>query len=626
MTRRLLIGLLRVTPFIVLGLIGGFFYYGHDLPDVSLPKTRAEVPSVLFVDSAGEPLAVRGGNFYGTDVTWQMIPKHLTDALIATEDRRFFQHSGWDWRGILRALWTNLWAGGVVEGGSTLTQQLAKNLFLTPHRSIKRKIQEWLLAVLLEVKYDKQEIMTLYLNRVYMGHGLWGISAAAAVYFGKSVSSLDIYESALLVGLLRAPSRYAPSASREAAHARTRQVLQNMVEDGRLEQAEATYLATNRFPPVPTVTSQDHMHYFIDWTYDSVVAHLGAIEEDVIVHTTLDSTLQKHSHLALGRMLEEHGTAQRIGQGAIVVMGLDGAIKAMIGGRNYRDSQFNRVSQAQRQPGSAFKLFVYLAALEAGVGAETNVLDGPVALEGWTPSNIDGTYRGDVNVRQAFSLSLNTPAVRVSEYIGRDKVIDMARRLGIQTQLVAHPSVALGAVNVNLLELTSAYGVVANGGKRFAPWGVALVRSRNGTKVYYRNQQAKTLRTLVAKKHSQGMIDLLRDTVRRGSGQGASLSRGVAGKTGTSQNFRDAWFIGFTTDYIGGIWLGNDDEEAMRNVTGGNRAAQLWRTVMQEAHQGFPPRFFADNESPARISRVPDVSPSMGTRGPIGTLMERLGL
>ena len=624
MIRRLLIGAVRVTPFVILGLIGGFFYYGYDLPDVSKPKTRAVLPSVLFVDAAGEPLAVRGGDFYGTDVTWQTIPKHLADALIATEDRRFFQHWGWDWRGIVRALWTNFWAGGVVEGGSTLTQQLAKNLFLTPQRSIKRKIQEWLLAVLLEVKYDKQEIMTLYLNRVYMGHGLWGIAAAASVYFAKPVSRLDIYESALLVGLLRAPSRYAPSVSRTSAHERTRQVLQNMVADGRLPQDEATYLADNRFPPEPTVASQDHMHYFIDWAYDSVVAHLGAIEEDVIVHTTLDSTLQKHSHLALQRVLDKHGDKKKVGQGALVVMALDGAVKAMVGGRDYRDSQFNRVSQAQRQPGSAFKLFVYLAALEAGVGADTNVLDAPIILEGWEPSNIDDTYRGNVTVRDAFALSLNTPAVRVSEYIGRNKVIDMAHRLGIRSLMEAHPSVALGTAGVNLLELTSAYGVVANGGKRFAPWGVTLVRSRHGNKVYYRKQAAKTLRALVDTTHSQAMTGLLADTVQKGSGQAARMKRSVAGKTGTSQNFRDAWFIGFTNDYIGGVWLGNDDEEAMQDVTGSQYPAQLWQTVMKEAHKGFPPRYFAQQGGHAKIDKVPDIA--KGTGGAIGTLMERLGL
>ena len=626
--------LILATPLVSLLFLAGFFYYGSDLPDISTIEKRS-APSVIFLDAQSTPLAVRGGNFHGIAVTWESLPKHLIDALVATEDRRFFEHAGWDWRGILRALWVNVWAGQIVEGGSTLTQQLAKNLFLSSRRDMKRKIQEWLLAVLLELKYDKQEILTLYVNRAYMGNGLWGIGAAAAAYFGKSVTQLDIYESALLVGLLRAPTRYAPSHNVSLAHERTKQVLENMVEDNRLSRSQARYLAQHRFPPKPQLVSRQHVHYFVDWAYARLSELIGTVDEDVIVHTTLDVALQDKSHEALADMLASYGADHDVSQAAVVLMDLSGGIKAMLGGRDYNESQFNRVSQAYRQPGSAFKLFVYLAALEAEVGPDTFVLDAPLYIDGWSPSNYDEHYHGEVSLRQAFSLSLNTATVRVSEYIGRDHVIAMAQRLGIRSRLAAHPSVALGTLGVNVLELTSAYGVVANGGRRFHPWGISLVRSRDGSQVYYRRPDTAS-ESLLRQQDVALMRSLLVDAVQFGTGKRARMKRSVGGKTGTSQQARDAWFIGFTADYIGGIWFGNDDETAMTDVTGGNGPARLWHDIMFDAHKGFPATAFPQQAVSAqkRLRRIPSEwlpntikgSEQNQQKGTIRNLMEQLGL
>ncbi|MBC6497218.1 MAG: PBP1A family penicillin-binding protein [Alphaproteobacteria bacterium GM7ARS4] len=628
---------IRATPFVLLLGMGAFVYYAYDLPAMSDmgDTTQEENPSLLFLDAQGKPLAVRGGEFYSHPVRWQDLPQSLIDAVLATEDRRFFQHPGWDWRGIVRALWANIRAGAIVEGGSTITQQLAKNMFLSPERDVRRKVQEWLLALLLELKYSKQEIFTIYLNRAYMGNGIWGVGAASLLYFDKPVAHLDLYESALMAGLLRAPSRYSPANDPERAHGRTRQVLRNMVDDGRIDHETAEQLASTRYPPKPQVMTKDHVHYFIDWLMNTHIADMvGEVEEDIIIHTTLDSAIQDKASHAVARMLHRHGEKKHIEQTSALVMSPNGAVRMMIGGANYQKSKFNRVYQAFRQPGSAFKLFVYLAGLEAGMGGDTKVLDALFDLGGWIPKNFKDTYHGEVSVRYALAHSLNTVAVRVSEYVGRENVIAMARRLGITSPIQEHPSIALGTAGVSLLELTSAYATLAHGGAYVQPWGITLIRSRTRNKVYYQHDIADR-HDVLNDKDVESMNALLAYSVQEGSGTHAQMGRAVAGKTGTSQAFRDAWFIGYTKDYVGGIWMGNDKEEPMDRVTGGSLPAQLWRDIMTHAHDGFPPHktFGVHTPRTPALERLPSDEPPSNEpmshppkEQTIDALMDRLGL
>jgi penicillin-binding protein 1A len=526
------------------------------------------------------------GDLHAGAVKFDDVPPYLIQAIVATEDRRFFDHSGIDVIGIVRAAFANLWAGAIRQGGSTLTQQLAKNLFLTPERSLKRKIQELLLAFWMEARFSKKQIFSIYLNRVYLGAGTYGVAAAARHYFGRPARALSLRQATVIAGLLKAPSRYSPFRDPKAAVARGNQVIANMVAADFLDLADARIASRAPLHLVKRGTGSG-ARYFSDWLLDRAAGFVGHSDRDLIVLTTLSPFLQRIGEIQLSRTLTA-GRRLNVRQGAVVALAPDGAIRAMVGGRSYMESQFNRATQALRQPGSAFKLFVYLAGLESGMTPDEAVMDTPVTVDGWRPRNYDGNYLGRVKLRDALARSLNAAAVRVSERVGRRKVVAAAKRLGITAPLKAHPSVALGASEVSLMELTGAYAVLANRGYPVWPYGIVEIRDGAGTLLYRRGGSGAN--RLVEPRIVAGLQSMLSDVIRTGTGRAARLTRPAAGKTGTSQDFRDAWFIGFSTELVTGVWLGNDESTPMKKVTGGGLPARLWRSFMTDALKGSPAR------------------------------------
>ena len=560
----------------LIALGGLVFYYALDLPDTDdLWKVGAKAE--LSIYSADDELIARRGRRGGQPLRYEDLPADLIAAVTAIEDRRFFDHIGLDPRGLARAILANLRAGRTVQGGSTLTQQLAKNVFLTPERSFKRKVQELLLAFWLEARFSKQDILALYMNRVYFGAGAYGVQAAAETYFNRPVQSLTVGEAALLAGLLKAPSRYAPTRNPEGARARAQLVLRAMAQTGHLSAAEMTEWAAR---PVEIVNrSSDAAHYAVDWTLEQLPDFVGRPKADLDILTTLDPRLQLAGERAIKTVLEAEGESRSAGQAAMVVMSPEGAIRALVGGRSYADSPFNRATSARRQPGSAFKPIVYLAALEAGLQAKDIYQDAPLEIDGWQPKNYDETYRGPVSAGDALAKSLNTVAVQISEQTGRAQIIDMARRLGIATPLRAHPSLALGAYEVTLMQLTAAYAHFANGGVQAVPHIITGVVSGSGDILYDRSPPFAI--PVIAPHHIGALNAMLRNAVETGTGKRARLKGlDIAGKTGTSQNWRDAWFIGYSGALVVGVWVGNDDGSAMNKVTGSNLPAQIWHAFM----------------------------------------------
>ncbi len=588
--RGLLVSVLRWAMIVAIWggvAVGGLVaWYAYDLPDLEKLETHARRPGITLLATDGSVLASYG-ELYGGTVRFDDLPPYLVQAVVATEDRRFFDHPGFDPIGVLRAAFANLRAGAIRQGGSTVTQQLAKNLFLTQARTLRRKVQEVLLALWLEARFTKQQIFTLYINRVYLGAGTYGAEAAARRYFGKSVRDVNLYEAAMLAGLLKAPSRLAPTRNPRAARRRTILVLDNMVKDGFLSADDAGRAVRGGAGPAPAVGGNS-VRYFADWVLERAAGYVGHSDWDLVVVTTLDARLQRLAAGRLAALLKRSGPRAGVSQGAIVALSPSGAIRAMVGGRDYRKSQFNRATQALRQPGSAFKLFVYLAGLEAGMSPDDTISDTPLRIGGWRPRNYDGRYRGDITLRQALAQSINTVAVRISERAGRSRVIDAARRLGITTRLRSHPSLALGAGEVTLLGLTAAYGVLPNGGFAVWPHGISEIRDRQGRVLYRRAGSGAG--QVIAPVHVRQLTGMLREVIASGTGRGAALGRPAAGKTGTSQEFRDAWFIGFTAGLVTGVWLGNDDARPMKRVTGGGLPARLWRNFMRAALRGVPPQ------------------------------------
>lgn len=558
-------------------------WYAYDLPDVEELESTAgrRAPSVAVLASDGSTVA-HYGELYGVAVQLHELPSHLPHAVLAIEDRRFYEHGGADPVGIVRAAWTNILAGSVRSGGSTVTQQLAKNLFLSPERTIRRKVQELLLAFWLERRYSKDQILTIYLNRVYFGAGAYGVDAAARRFFGKPASEVTVYEAALLAGVLKAPSRFNPLADPERANGRARQVLQGMVEAGWLSGREAAAAMTGG-ADVPRGASAARARYFADWVLERARDYVGYRSGDITVTTTIDPRLQLLAEQALAGWLNR-AADRNVGQAALVAMRPDGAVVAMVGGRDYGATQFNRASQALRQPGSAFKLFVYLAAVEAGIRPADEVTDAPVSVGDWSPQNAGGSHRGRVTVREAAARSLNSVAVTLAEQVGRERVLDVARRLGVTSELGVDPSLALGAYEVSLLELTAAYGVMAAGGIGIWPYGITEVRDEYG-RVLYRRSGGGPGR-VVDEAHVAAINDMFTAAITWGTGKAARLDRPAAGKTGTSQDSRDAWFIGYTPDLVTGVWFGNDDNAPMAGVGGGSYPALTWKAFMQPALAG----------------------------------------
>jgi 1A family penicillin-binding protein len=535
-------------------------------------------PSLLIEDATGRVFASRGV-FRGERVKLAELPPYVPAAAVAIEDRRFYSHFGIDLLGIGRALIANLRAGGVREGGSTITQQLAKLQFLSPERTLRRKLQEAMLAIWLELRLSKDEILARYLDSAYFGAGAWGIDGAARRYFLKSARDLTLPEAAMLAGLLKAPSAWSPARDPAAAKARAETVLEAMVETGAISEAEA---ASARAHPAAVALAPDTAagwDWAADWVAGEVARITGPVTADFRVATTLDPELQEIAEKAVADVLAKEGRAKHASEAALVALAPDGAVLAMVGGRDYARSQFNRATQAKRQAGSLFKLFVYLAAFENGYTPESEMLDAPITIGGWSPENYNGVYRGRVSLREAFAESLNSVAVRLSEAVGHERVIRIARELGLTEPIPDVPSLALGTSQHTLLALTRAYAAVVAGTRAVEPYVVTAIKGPSAP-LYRRVAPAAERPPWPAR---DAMMRLLRAVMREGTGRRADYGRPAVGKTGTTQDFRDAWFIGATADATVGVWVGNDDDSPMSGVTGGSLPATVWRRFMEEA-------------------------------------------
>ena len=569
------------------GFIGLLFlaWCAYDLPGPERLNELKRQPSVTVLAADGSLLASYG-DLYGDSVRLADLPPYLPAAVLATEDRRFYSHWGVDLRGVVRALYVNAKEGDTVQGGSTITQQVAKNLFLTPERSLHRKGQEMLLALWLERTFTKDQILELYLNRVYFGAGTYGVDAAAKKYFGRSARDVTIYQAAMLAGLLKAPSRFNPFNDQDLAKTRAELVIRNMVAAGQLTEEEAAAISESSAPSMSAAASNQIGQHFADWVIDQVSSYVGYADQDLVVETTLDPALQKQAELTLARVLAEQGPAMKASQGALVTMRPDGAVMAMVGGTDYRGSQFNRATQALRQPGSAFKAFVFLAAFENGYVPGNLFVDGPIRIGKWSPGNYQDRYYGKVTLRDAFARSMNSVAVQLSERVGRGKVIDTAHRLGITEPLDNNPAIALGVSETTLLEMTGAYATFANQGNGVWPFGIERIAARDGTVLYER--QGSGPGPVASAASVRKMLDVMAATVENGTARKAKIDRPVYGKTGTSQNFRDAWFIGLTSDLVTGVWVGNDDNAPMDKVTGGTLPVMIWHDFMAPALSSTP--------------------------------------
>jgi penicillin-binding protein 1A len=563
-------------------------FFAADLPDINKLQSTTRKPGISIVTQDGT-LVATAGEVYGSQVSVDDLPPHVWQAILAVEDRRFFDHFGVDVLGLARAAWTNYQADRVVQGGSTITQQLAKNFFQTEKlygpndRSLRRKVQEVLYALWLERKFTKKQILGIYLNRVYLGAGVFGIEAAAQKYFGKRAKSLNVYESAVIAGLLKAPSRYSPSNSPDRAHERAQTVLKTMVEAGFIKpDVQAKY---DKPPEVINATHETAQsgRYFVDWIVESLPNYIGPIEQDILVVTTLDPKLQRQAEATAEKFMAEHSEKRNVSELGLISMTADGAVRAVIGGRNHDLSVFNRATQAKRQAGSSIKPFVYLAALERGLEPTSMISDEKICFKSWCPKNYHWDPRGSVRVVDALAYSINTATVRLAKSVGVKNIQDVARRLGLDGAMPDDLSIVLGSIDVTLIGLTSAYASIANGGLAVIPYGVLEVRDRTG-KVLYR-RQSPGIGRVIEHNNAKHMAQMLRAVVDYGTGKNARLNSIAAGKTGTSQKHQDAWFVGFATDphLVTGVWLGNDDNTPMNKVTGGNLAAQLWQQVMAGA-------------------------------------------
>jgi penicillin-binding protein 1A len=567
------------------GVAGLTAYYASQLPPIDQLAVPKRPPNIAILADDGSLIANRGDTG-GAAVHLSELPPYLPKAFVAIEDRRFYQHFGIDPVGVVRAVVRDVTGRGGMEGGSTLTQQLAKNLFLTQERTLSRKIQEAILALWLERKYSKDQILELYLNRVYFGSGAFGVEAAAQKYFGKSARLATLSEAAVLAGLMKSPTRLAPNRNLTAANERAAQVITAMAEQGHITEAMAK-LALSAPAQVAHEKGAGSINYAADYVMDMLDDTVGAIDEDIVVTTTLDPAMQAGAERALTEELNAKGDKFGVSQGAVVALDPDGAVKALVGGRNYADSQFNRAVAAKRQPGSAFKPFVYLAALEKGLTPDTVREDAPISVKGWNPENYSREYFGPVTLTKGLSLSLNTVAVRLCLEVGPKTVARVAHRLGVASDLEPNASIALGTSEVTPLELVAAYAAFANGGIGVQPHVIARVRTANGKLLYARKNAS--FGRVIDPQYVAMMNDMMQETLLTGTAHKAELPGWqAAGKTGTSQDWRDAWFVGYTSYLVAGVWLGNDDGAPTKKVSGGNLPVEIWSRFMKAAHQGVP--------------------------------------
>lgn len=572
----------------LIGLGGLFAYHASKLPPIDQLAIPKRPPDVAILAADGTLLANRGETG-GRNVSLGELPPYLPKAFIAIEDHRFYDHMGIDPIGISRALFRNITrSGGAMQGGSTLTQQLAKNLFLTQERTASRKIQEAILALWLERNFTKDQILELYLNRVYFGSGAYGVEAAAQKYYGKPARSLTLAESAILAGLVQAPSRLAPNRNPDAARARGDLVVAAMAREGFVNDDMAKLALMNPASAVKQVGAGS-INYVADYVMDILDDFIGTIDRDIIVQTTIEPAIQNAGERALVDELNQKGDKNGVTQGALVAMSPDGALRAMVGGRNYSDSQFNRATIAKRQPGSAFKPFVYLTAIEKGLTPDTVREDSPINIKGWQPENYSRDYRGPVTLKNALALSLNTVAVRVGVEVGPKAVVQTATRLGIHSKLEPNASIALGTSEVTPLELVTAFAPFANGGIGVLPFVITQVKARETGDIIYRRTGGGLGRVIDPNAVAM-MNQMMRETLLTGTGRKAEIPGWeAAGKTGTSQEFRDAWFVGYTGTLVAGVWLGNDDGTPTKKVSGGNLPTETWNKFMRVALQGQQP-------------------------------------
>lgn len=569
----------------MIAVIGVVIYVGAHLPPIQSLEIPKRPPTIQIVGIDGSMLAQRG-EMAGANVSLKDLPPYLPKAFIAIEDRRFYSHFGIDPIGILRALVTNVIHRGVSQGGSTLTQQLAKNLFLTQERTMARKLQEAELAIWLERKHSKNEILELYLNRVYFGSGAYGVEAAAQKYFGKSAKDVTIAEAAMLAGLVKSPSRLAPNRNPEGAEARAQIVLAAMADAKFITEAQAQASIGHPSYNVKPAGAGT-LNYVADWIGEVLDDLVGQIDESIKVETTIDPKLQSVAEAAIIDELAAKSVKFNVSQGALVAMTPDGAVRAMVGGRNYSDSQYNRAVTAKRQPGSSFKPFVYLTALEQGLTPDTVRQDAPIEVKGWKPENYTHEYFGAVTLTQALAMSLNTVAIRLGLEVGPKNVVRTAHRLGISSKLEPNASIALGTSEVSVVELVGAYAPFANGGFAVAPHVVTRIRTLSGKLLYMR--QAEERNQVIDPRYVGMMNTMMRETLISGTAKKAEIPGWpAAGKTGTSQDYRDAWFIGYTANLVTGVWLGNDDNSPTKKATGGGLPVEVWSRFMRTAHEGVP--------------------------------------
>ncbi len=569
-------------------LIAGIFaYYAAQLPSASTWAIPERPPNMRIVAADGSLIGNRGLTG-GKALRLEDMSPYIPQAVIAIEDRRFHAHFGFDPIGFTRAMVRNVLSGRLRQGGSTLTQQLAKNLFLKPERTFARKVQELILAFWLEAKYSKADILELYLNRVYFGAGATGINAASHRYFGKDAKDVTIGEAALLAGLLKAPSRYSPARNPDLAQRRARVVLQAMQREGFVKPGDID---------IQGIKPGEHArhfrtgpdHFIADMVAKEARRLIGKTKKDILIKTTIDPFLLTAAHSILTGALDEQGKRRRVSQAALVSLAPDGAIRALIGGRDYSVSQFNRAVDAKRQPGSAFKTFVWLNALERGNGPNTIYQDKPVQYGKWKPKNYDQEFRGSVTLNEAFSKSLNTIAAQLTMEAGPKNIAHTAVRMGISSKLKPNASLALGTSEVSLIEITQAYVPFANGGLYARPYLITSITNDDGKVLFRRNHDVGV--RVLEKRELSMMNAMLKNVVIEGTGKSARLKKHPAGgKTGTSQNFRDALFIGHTAHLVTGIWFGNDDNSPTKNLTGGSLPARAWHDFMSAAHLDLLPK------------------------------------
>src|ERR1700694_5276863 len=568
-----------------IALVGVMVWVGAHLPAIQALEIPKRPPTIQITGLDGSVLATRG-EMAGANVSLKDLPPYLPKAFIAIEDRRFYSHYGVDPLGIARAAVANILHRGVSQGGLTLTQQLAKNLFLTQERTLQRKLQEVELALWLERKHSKAEILELYLNRVYFGSGAYGVEAASQRYFGKSAKNVTIAEAAMLAGLVKSPSRLAPNRNPEGAEQRARTVLTAMAEAKFITDAQAQASIGHASYNVKALGAGT-VNYVADWIGEVLDDLIGQVDQNIVVETSIDPKLQSVAEASVIDELAAKSVKFNVSQGALVAMTSDGAVRAMVGGRNYAESQYNRAVTAKRQPGSAFKPFVYLTAIEAGLTPETIRQDAPLDVRGWKPENYSHEYFGAVTLTQALAMSLNTVAVRLGLEVGAKNVVRTAHRLGISSKLDANASIALGTSEVSLTELVGAYVPFANGGLGVSPHVVTRIRTPEGKVLYTRLPDQ--FGRVIEPRHVAMMNTMMQETLLRVSGRYAEIPGWMgAGKTGTSQDFRDAWFIGYTANLVTGVWLGNDDNSPTRKATGGGLPVEVWTRFMKAAHQGVP--------------------------------------